>query len=1002
MAENFQLVQLTLTLTLTLTLALSVHLLLFLSLFLSLILLRQVSRNMAKRVAMSKAQKEAQAKRAKKSDNSRPSSLSHASLQKTERKTVDPTKLAWSTVHLPSEAQSGGAGVTESDFFNSLDWNDDDFMGLQEIDDVEVLQESRGDGSRTITFLASETKLKNKQDNAAIASSTQKAPVKTAEAKLKANKKRPKKRTIDEVAPNVEIDAAPAPMESQELTAVTKDSDEPDSDGYETAADVTLLPQEDTADSDLDLDDNDLAEAFRNAHQLDLQDDEADEAEFDDKLLPAWSHLALHSDLKRALLHKGFKQPTEIQRKAIPFALGLQQEATSSDDSEDTADSAAIGAPSTRRKRDVVGVSQTGSGKTLAYGLPILNYLFENAENAIASSCRRNAVDDLPPPLGALILCPTRELALQVSSHLIDLVRASCIVSDIDVDQPEISHRKLLRRPQIAVVCGGMSEQKQRRLLEGRSRQGDRKAGVDIIVATPGRLWEMTRLDDHLAARIKQTRFLVLDEADRMVEVGHFAEMEHILNLVNRSEAKRPSEGQDGQQHVSGSDKEDESEVEIPTHGVKPSSSMQTFIFSATLSKALQVNLKRRRKLKQFAKKRHSKRKENATTLDELMDRIDFRDQAPAVIDLTPAQGLPQGLMETKIECVGKDKDLYLYYFLLRYPGRTLVFVNSIDGIRRLTPLLTQLNVMCYPIHSQLQQKQRLKNLDRFRAFERCGQASNCVLLATDVAARGLDIPSVEHVVHYQLPRSADTYVHRSGRTARAGSSGVSLALIEAKEKQLWTQLCRAMSRQSDISSLPITFSTLSLLRERVELALAIDKQTHEANKQQHDDNWLAKLAEDADLVMSDDDNVDPDAPTSKRGGSSASKAAEAKLNEMKNKLSALLSRPITMKGLSHRYLTAGGLQGSAWVDDMVRQQNHRQILGVQNTDAETDLKSSQTSQPVKKKIKSDNAGKASAAATAGAPAKPPKPASAVSASTEKRKRKKKPRSQLKRKPYQL
>ncbi|SPO20808.1 related to MAK5 - ATP-dependent RNA helicase [Ustilago trichophora] len=914
---------------------------------------------MAKGKPTSKAHAAPSAKRAKNTHNNKAASTSKAATQKEERKTVDPTKLAWSTVHLPSEAQSGGAGVTESDFFDSLNWNDDDFMGLQEIDDVDVLQETRADGSRTISFLASEKKIRNKKKPASVAAgSTDVDSNQKPAPKQKQKAKQSKKRAIEEVVSDAEPEASEE-AEAGDFTAVTEDADEAGSDDYETAADVTMPAADDAAaadNSDLDLDDDDLAEAFRNAHQLDLQDDdEGDDAEFDQKLLPAWSHLPLHAALKRALAYKGFKKPTEIQNRSLPFALGLQHQVASSDESDD--DAAAPAASSSRRKRDVVGVSQTGSGKTLAYGLPILNYLFENAENAIASSSKRSGADDVPPPLGALILCPTRELALQVSSHLTDLVRASCRVGD-DQDA-EISHKKLLRRPQIAVVCGGMSEQKQRRLLDGRSRQGDRRAGVDIIVATPGRLWEMTRLDDHLAARIKQTRFLVLDEADRMVEVGHFAEMEHILNLVNRSEAKRPSEGKDGQQH-GGSD-ESESESEVESHGVKPNSSMQTFIFSATLSKALQINLKRRRKPLQFTKKRHSKRKENATTLDELMERVDFRDEAPAVIDLTPGQGLPEGLMETKIECVGKDKDLYLYYFLLRYPGRSLVFVNSIDGIRRLTPILAQLNITCYPIHSQLQQKQRLKNLDRFRAFNRSGKITNCVLLATDVAARGLDIPSVEHVVHYQLPRSADTYVHRSGRTARAGSSGISLALIEPKEKTLWAQLCKAMSRKSDIPTFPITFSTLSLLRERVELALAIDKQTHEANKQAHDDNWLAKLAEEADLAMSDED-VDPDAPTVSKSKAQKGKAA-AKLNEMKAKLAGLLARPITTKGLSHRYLTATGLQGSAWVDDMISQKSHEQILGVQNTDAQTDLQSRQQhQQPSKKKAKTGKAAATSAA----------------------------------------
>ncbi|SPO19889.1 related to MAK5 - ATP-dependent RNA helicase [Ustilago trichophora] len=949
---------------------------------------------MVKGKPTTKAHAASSAKRAKNAHTNKAASTSKAATHKEERKLVDPTKLAWSTVHLPFEAQSGGAGVTESDFFDSLNWNDDDFMGLQEIDDVDVLQETRADGSRTISFLASDKKIKNKNKAAAAAATAAAASANLASTqklapKQKQKAKQSKKRTIEEVVSEAEPEATEE-VEAGDVTAITEDAGDADSDEYETAADVTMPTANDAAaaedsDSDLDLDDDDLAEAFRNAHQLDLQDDdEDDDGEFDQKLLPAWSHLPLHAALKRALVYKGFKKPTEIQNRSLPFALGLQQEAASSDESDDDA-AAVSAASSSRRKRDVVGVSQTGSGKTLAYGLPILNYLFENAENAIASSSKRSGTDDVPPPLGALILCPTRELALQVSSHLTDLVRASCRVGD-DEDA-EISHKKLLRRPQIAVVCGGMSEQKQRRLLDGRSRQGDRKAGVDIIVATPGRLWEMTRLDDHLAARIKQTRFLVLDEADRMVEVGHFAEMEHILNLVNRSEAKRPSEGKDGQQH-GGSDECDESESEVESHGVKPNSNMQTFIFSATLSKALQINLKRRRKPQQFTKKRHSKRKENATTLDELMDRVDFRDEAPAVIDLTPGQGLPERLMETKIECVGKDKDLYLYYFLLRYPGRSLVFVNSIDGIRRLTPILAQLNITCYPIHSQLQQKQRLKNLDRFRAFNRSGKVTNCVLLATDVAARGLDIPSVEHVVHYQLPRSADTYVHRSGRTARAGSSGISLALIEPKEKTLWAQLCKAMSRKSDVPTFPITFSTLSLLRERVELALAIDKQTHEANKQAHDDNWLAKLAEEADLAMSDED-VDPDAPTVSKSKAQKGKAA-AKLNEMKAKLAGLLAKPITTKGLSHRYLTATGLQGSAWVDDMISQKSHEQILGVQNTDAQTDLQSRQQhQQPSKKKAKTDKSAATTAASDNSAKAQVRQAKKNSTAKVQKRKPKK-------------
>ncbi len=854
------------------------------------------------------------------------------------RTAVDPTKLAWSTVHLPSEAQSGGAGQTESDFFSSLNWDDDDFMGLQEIDDVDIVQEARPDGSRTISFLASDKKLKSKNNKPAPASSSS-APANQPETTQKKAKKpkKSKKRSIDQVASESEPEPAPEPASSSHADESVAELEDAESDAYETAADHTIADQ----DADSDLDDDDLAEAFRNAHNLDLHDDEDDD-EFDDSSLPAWSHLPLHAALKRALAHKGFQSPTEIQNRSIPLALGLQQDASSDSDEPSTSLSAF-------KKRDVVGVSQTGSGKTLAYGLPILNYLFHNAENVASAPIH----GDVPPPLGALILCPTRELALQVSAHLTDVIRSSCLVDDT------LSYAKLVRRPQIAVVCGGMSEHKQRRLLQGRSR----RAGVDIIVATPGRLWEMTRLDDELAARIKQVRFLVLDEADRMVQVGHFAEMEHILNLVHRAEAQRPKEGQDGQQ----SDSDGEGGAAVVGEGVRPNAAMQTFVFSATLSKALQTNLKRRRKMPQFTKKRHSKRSAAGSTLEELLERIDFR-SSPAIVDLTPAQGLPSGLMETKLECVSKDKDAYLYYFLLRYPGRSLVFVNSIDGIRRLSPILAQLGLVCYPIHSQLQQKQRLKNLDRFRSA-----ASNCILLATDVAARGLDIPSVDHVVHYQLPRSADTYIHRSGRTARAGTSGVSLALIEPREKTLWSQLSRALSRP-DPPSFPITFSTLSLLRERVELAIAIDKQMHAATKQAHDDSWLAQLARDADLAVSDDD-LDPDAPTSK--GANNSKSA-AKLAEMRARLARLLAKPVTMVGVSHRYLTATGLQGSAWVDEMLQEKAHKHFVGEKNTDAQTEIEARKPEKQQAKKAKGADAqaeieGKQQPAKQPGKKAKKPK-----------------------------
>lgn len=99
--------------------------------------------------------------------------------------------------------------------------------------------------------------------------------------------------------------------------------------------------------------------------------------------------------------------------------------------------------------------------------------------------------------------------------------------------------------------------------------------------------------------------------------------------------------------------------------------------------------------------------------LEDLFDKLDFRDEEPEIIDLSPADGVVSTLQEAKIECMANEKDLYLYYFLLRYPGRSLIFFGSIDGIRRAVPLLELLKFPVFPLHSQLQQKQRLKNLDR-------------------------------------------------------------------------------------------------------------------------------------------------------------------------------------------------------------------------------------------------------------------------------------------------
>lgn len=367
----------------------------------------------------------------------------------------------------------------------------------------------------------------------------------------------------------------------------------------------------------------------------------------------------------------------------------------------------------------------------------------------------------------------------------------------------------------VGSVVGGLSQHKQQRIVD---------RGADILVATPGRLWDLLKMNDDLAASVRQLKFLVIDEADRMIETGHFAELETIVKLTQRSyNAEHVDEDEDDIFKAAGT----------ALTSAEARDDMQTFVFSATLSKDLQNNLKK-------FKRRSNKRK--SSTLEDLVERLDFRDSNPSVIDLSPEGGLVATLREAQIECVQSDKDLYLYYTLLRYPGRTLVFTTSIDGIRRLIPLFDTLKVPVHPLHSQLQQKQRLKNLDRFRS------QSNSVLIATDVAARGLDIPHVDHVIHFNLPRTADAYVHRSGRTARAQNPGFALQLVCPEDRSVQRGLLKALGRTAPPPDMPIEAGFLRALRERVRVAGELEKAQHLSKKETHERNWLKEAAEAMDV----------------------------------------------------------------------------------------------------------------------------------------------------------
>ncbi|KAG1747358.1 ATP-dependent RNA helicase [Suillus lakei] len=614
---------------------------------------------------------------------------------------------------------------------------------------------------------------------------------------------------------------------------------------------------------------------------------------FDSKsLLPNWHAFCMHSHLLQVLHSRGLATPTPIQAQSLPIALN---------------------------GRDVVGVAETGSGKTLAYGLPILHRILSHPR---------------PPrtkrKLQALILAPTRELALQVSDHLNAFARVidTKAEQDIDLTHTEAKGKKYNNKPHIApplvsiaAIVGGMSAQKQRRILD---------RGVDVLVATPGRLWDILEEDEGLARQIIQLKFLVLDEADRMVEAGHFAEMDNILRLTIRKSQEdeieppeAPSDSLDAHKDAENTD-------------TAPVDALQTFVFSATLSKDLQKNLKR-----SYRQKSYKKFPKPASTLDDLLLRLDFRDSDPAVIDISPKGGVVSTLKESKIECLSTDKDAYLYYFLLRYPGRSLVFLSSIDGIRRLSPLMELLNLKAFPLHSQMEQRQRLKNLDRFKV------TTNAVLLATDIAARGLDIPAVDHVVHYQIPRSADVFVHRNGRTARAMQKGFSLLMCAPDERRVVRALLASLGRKdTDIPEISVELTLLDKLKNRILLARQIDSQQHKIKKQHHERNWLKETAEAMEIELDSDilsESADENNPSKHR-----KKKNDAKMAVLKAELKVLMSQPLLSRGVSTRYITSGSRPVA---DDIISGDVHETMLGLKKSEAGDDLVAVAKQKPVNKKV---------------------------------------------------
>ncbi|ETN18296.1 hypothetical protein PPTG_03942 [Phytophthora nicotianae INRA-310] len=613
--------------------------------------------------------------------------------------------------------------------------------------------------------------------------------------------------------------------------------------------------------------------------------------------LPKWNKFKLHPLLMQSLQTCGFTAPTRIQERTLLPALV--------------------------DNRDVVGAAPTGSGKTLAFGLPILSQLLHEREQpGYTKDCK------------ALILTPTRELAIQIQQHL----------------------EKMVRNREIGVVTlvGGMAVQKQKRILSYRP---------EIVIGTPGRLWDIIEANhEHMQDLATTLRFLVVDEADRMLQPGSYPELEKIFDVLRRkskstsSELSNLSDSEEDEEErededndeddgedidmskfASGSkvlmlddvlkmqrkqqDKEEKTKgnekaakTKAKGEAVTPRHVRQTFLFSATLTIP---------EGGRFQKSKTKKYRNALSVLERVMKRVGLRGK-PAVVDLSIAEpdmgipgakpiiseeverkmkkqqenvalSLPAGLELCQHEVTESTRDSFLYYFLTQYPGRTIIFLNAIHQVRKLTGLLNLLNLPVFALHAEMQQRQRLKKLDGFRSH------AKGILVATDVAARGLDIPSVDYVVHYHIARSTEVFVHRSGRTARANKDGLSISLVSPTDAKYHTQICKMLQRPTGLSDFPFDHRYMEAIDERMRLAKSINEQENAAGKLKSEATWFEQMAAAADLDMDEDLLFELGAKQRNQDGKKR-KTANQPVQSLRAQLSRLLAAPLRPVGSARKF----------------------------------------------------------------------------------------------------
>ena len=366
----------------------------------------------------------------------------------------------------------------------------------------------------------------------------------------------------------------------------------------------------------------------------------------------SFNNLQLIEPVLQALSKEGYTKPTPIQEKSIPAIL---------------------------QKRDLLGCAQTGTGKTAAFTIPVLQLIHE----------QKKAKQFLQQPQ-ALILTPTRELAIQIGESIEAYGRFL-----------NIKH---------TVIFGGLPQHSQVQAI---------RRGVDLIVATPGRLLDLMQ---QKIVSLNHIQYFVLDEADRMLDMGFIHDVKRII-------------------------------TQLPTR-------RQTLFFSATMPPAISK-----------------------------LASVLLRD--PVKVEVTPASSVVEIIQQSVYFAEKKNKPSLLIHLLQDKSIKTvLVFIQMKHAADKLAYNLNAAGIRTEAIHGDKSQNSRQRALENFK-----GRKTR-VLVATDIAARGIDIDELSHVINFDLPNVPETYVHRIGRTGRAGADGIAISFCDPSEKSLLNDI-QKLSRKA-------------------------------------------------------------------------------------------------------------------------------------------------------------------------------------------------------------